>query len=110
MATTRVGFRTSTYCRLELEVACRFQCWKNSFERSTISGAQDVKRDGSVFEEKSFFKVLGLSLSSRLDWDSYIVSVAKIASMKIGASIRSMKFLSPEVALYLYKSTIRPCM
>ena len=29
---------------------------------------------------------------------------------KIGALIRSMKFLSPEVALYLYKSTIRPCM
>ena len=53
------------HCRLELEVACRFQCWKNSFERSTISGTHDVKRDGSVFEEKSFFKVLGLSL---LDW------------------------------------------
>ena len=31
-------------------------------------------------------------------------------SKKIGALIRSMKFLSPEVALYLYKSTMRPCM
>ena len=30
--------------------------------------------------------------------------------MKIGALIHSMKFLSPEVALYLYKSTKRPCM
>ena len=29
---------------------------------------------------------------------------------KIEALIRSMKFLSPEVALYLYKTTIRPCM
>ena len=28
----------------------------------------------------------------------------------IGALICPMKFLSPEVALYLYKSTIRPCM
>ena len=35
---------------------------------------------------------------------------AKIASRKIGALIRSMKFLSPEVAWYLYKPTIRPCM
>ena len=26
------------------------------------------------------------------------------------ALVRSMKFLSPEVALYLYKSTIHPCM
>ena len=39
-----------------------------------------------------------------------LISVAKTASKKIGALIRSMKFLSPEVALYLYKSTIRPCM
>ena len=29
---------------------------------------------------------------------------------KIGALIHSVKFLSPEIALYLYKSTIRPCM
>ena len=29
---------------------------------------------------------------------------------KVGALIRSMKFLSFEVTLYLYKSTLRPCM
>ena len=52
----------------------------------------------------------GLTFSSKLDWGSYIISIAKTASKKIGALIRSMKFLSPEVALYLYKSTIRPCM
>ena len=51
-----------------------------------------------------------MTFSSKLDWGSYIVSIAKTASKKIGALIRSMKFLSPEVALYLYKSTIRPCM
>ena len=56
------------------------------------------------------FYMLGLTYSSKLDWGSYIISIAKTASKKIGASIRSMKFLSPEVALYLYKSTIRPCM
>ena len=54
--------------------------------------------------------MLGLTFSSRLDWGSYIISVAKTASKKVGALIRSMKFPSPEVALYLYKSTIRPCM
>ena len=37
-------------------------------------------------------------------------SIAKTASKKIGALICSMKFLSSEVALYLYKSTICPCM
>ena len=69
--------------------------------------------DGSVLEEKSSFKMLGLTFSSKLDWDSYIamISIARIAFKKIGALIRSMKFLSPEVdALYLYKSSIQPCM
>ena len=35
---------------------------------------------------------------------------SKCDQEKIGALIRSIRFLSPEVALYLYKSTIRPCM
>ena len=67
--------------------------------------------DGSVLNEKSSFKMLGLTLSYKLGWGSYTISVAtKIAAKKIRALIHSMKFLSPEVALYLYKSTIRPCM
>ena len=48
--------------------------------------------------------MLGLTLSSVLDWGSYIIFIAKTGSKKTGALIRSMKFLSPEVALYLYKS------
>ena len=38
------------------------------------------------------------------------LSIIKTTTKKIGALIRSVKFLSPEVVLYLYKSTIRPCM
>ena len=81
-----------------------------SFDWSNKNGFIDVKMDGSVLEQKSSFKMLGLTFSSKLDWVSYIISVAKTASKKIGALISSMKFLSPEVALYLYKSTICPCM
>ena len=61
--------------------------------------------DGSALGEKSSFKMVGLSFSSKVDWGSYIISIAKTASKKIEALICSMKFLSPEVALYLYKST-----
>ena len=42
-----------------------------------------------------------------MDWGSYIVCLAKTASKKIGTLIHSLKFFSPEVALYLYNSTIR---
>ena len=65
------------------------------FDRSNNSGSIDVKIDGSVLEEKSSFKMLGLTFSSNLDWGPYIISIAKTASKKIGALIRSMKFLSP---------------
>ena len=65
---------------------------------------------GSILEEKSSFEMLGLTFSSKLDWGPYIISSAKSASKKIGALIRSVRLFSPEVALYLYKSTIPPCM
>ena len=69
-----------------------------------------MKMDGSVLEEKASFKMLGLTFSFKLDRGSYIISITKTASRKIGALIHSVNFLSPEVGLYLYKSTIRPCM
>ena len=63
-----------------------------------------------VLEEKSYFKMVWLSLSSALDYGFYIISFAKIAIKKIEAWICSMGFLSPKVDLCLYKSTIWPCM
>ena len=83
-----------------------------SFDQSNNNSSIDMKMDGSVREEKSSFKMLGLVLvfSSKLDWGSYIISIAETAYKKIGALIRSMKLLSPEIALYLCGSTIRPCM
>ena len=80
-----------------------------SFDRSNNNGSMDVKMDGSVLEEKSSFRMVGLTFFSKLDRGSYVISIAKTASKKIGALICSMKFLSPEVDLYLSKSTIRPC-
>ena len=76
-----------------------------SFDWSNNTCSIDVKMDGSILEEKSSFKMLWLTFSSKLDWGSYIISIAKTASKKIGALIRSMKFLSLEVPLYLYEST-----
>ena len=73
VATTRVSFWTwiwpTRHCRLRQEVACWFQCWKTL----------------ACFEGKSSF-------SSKLDCGSYIVSIAKTASKKIGTLICLMKF------------------
>ena len=54
------------------------------FDWCNNSGSIDVKMDGSVLEEKLSFKILVLTFSSKLDWGSYIISIAKTASKKIG--------------------------
>ena len=59
-----------------------------------------MKIDWSLPEEKSSFKMMGLTFSSKLDLCSYIISIAKGTAKKIRALIRSLKFLSPEVTLY----------
>ena len=59
-----------------------------------------MKKEEPSLYEKSF-KMLALSFSSKLDWGSYIVCIAKTPSKQNGALIRSMKFISSEVALYV---------
>ena len=52
------------------------------FGRSNKTGTIDVKMDGSILEEKSSFKMQGLTFSSNLDCGSYIISIAKTTSRK----------------------------
>ena len=52
----------------------------------------------------------GLYFCTKLGWFSYIVSITEIASKKIGTLNHYTKFLSFDVALYLYKSILQPCM
>ena len=81
-----------------------------SSDRSNNTGSIDLNMDVYFLEKKLSFKTLGLTFCSKLGWGSYIISFTKTSFKKIGALVRSMKFLSPEGALYLYKPTIHPCM
>ena len=47
------------------------------FNWSYNTGVIDVKMGGSVFQEKLYFNMLRLSSSSKLDWCSYVISIAK---------------------------------
>ena len=53
------------------------------FDRSDNNGSISVKMDGSVLEEKSFFKMLGLTFSSKLGWGSYISLLLKVPRRKL---------------------------
>ena len=53
------------------------------FDWSNNTGVIDVKINGSVLDEKSSFKMLGLCFSSKLDWGSCIISIDKTGFMKI---------------------------
>ena len=46
------------------------------FDQSNNTSAIDVKKDGSVLEEKLSFKMLELTFSSKLDWGSHIHFIA----------------------------------
>ena len=83
---------------------------KKHFSSNLLCLTGLIKMHVSVLGERQSFKMLGMTFSSKLDWGPCIISIAKTSSKKSGALIRSMKFLSPEVVLYPYKSTIRPCM
>ena len=53
-----------------------------SFGRFNNTGSIDVKTDGSVIEEKLSFKILRSPFFYKLEWDSFIISIAKTASNK----------------------------
>ena len=57
--------------------------------------------NGFAVEEKSFFRLLGLTFSSKLDWGSYMISIAKTASKKIGTLIRL--FVNSLISLFLLR-------
>ena len=80
-----------------------------SFDRSNNTGATDVKWMGLFLRKNHLLKMLGLTFSSKVDWGSYIISIAKTASEKIGAFISSMKFLLLRL-FSIYKSAIRSWM
>ena len=42
------------------------------FDQTNNTGAIDMKMYGSVLDEKSSFKMLRLTFSSKLDWSSYL--------------------------------------
>ena len=76
---------------------CCFQSWENStclLDRSKNTGPIDGRMERSVFEKKSSLKMLEMPFSSKLDWGFKIISIAKTASKKIEALIRSGKFRS----------------
>ena len=54
-----------------------------SFDWSNNTGTIDQKIDGCILKENHLFKTMVLTFCSKLDWDSYIISIAKTASKKI---------------------------
>ena len=66
--------------------------------------------NGSVFEEKLSFKILGVTFSSKLDWGTYIISIAKTASKKIGAfsiNFNKVSFWCPYLLLGIFRQATK---
>ena len=76
------------------------------FDQSNkVTGVTDMKIWTGIFLRKNHLLRCWVWLSL-LNW----IGALTFSLLEIGALIHSMKFLSTEVALYLYESTIQPCM
>ena len=115
MATNRIGFGSGIWLTRLVDLNRKWLVDFNAgktllvlFERSNKTGAFDVEIDWSFHEGKSSFKMLGCLFL--LNWIEvlYIISIAHTASEKIGALIRSMKFLI--LLCISFKSTVQPCI
>ena len=91
------------------DVVCNIAIYADD---TTLYSKYDQVSD--LWQQLEFASEFESDLGDTVDWGRKwlvdIVSIAKTTSKKIGASICSTKFLFPEAALYLYKSTIWPCM
>ena len=54
-----------------------------SFDQSNNNVSIDVKMDGPVLEEKNYFKMLGLTFSSKLDWVLLLSLLLKLSPSKL---------------------------
>ena len=54
-----------------------------SFDQPNNNSSIDVKMDESVLEEKSSFKMLGLTFSSKLDWVLTLSLLLKLPPRKL---------------------------
>ena len=78
-----------------------------SFDWSNNNGSTDIKMDGSVLEKNHLLRCW--CWPSLLNWIG-VLTVSLLLKLSPRKLICSMKFLSPEVTLYFYKSTIHACM
>ena len=74
------------------------------------SSQQSLRMAGIPVEQQDDISILGLTLEESLSWKSYLQSVGKRASQRIGCLYRARRYLHPQAILHLYKSTVRPLM
>ena len=82
------------------------KCFLNFNARKTQLVSFDPLNNSGAIDEKMLRSALELFFFSKLNWGSYIASIAKTCSKKIRTLICSMKFLSSEVTLFLYNVSI----
>ena len=77
-----------------------------SLKRSLSS--YPVLFENSVISPSPSVNILGLTISSDLSWKDHIISLAKVASQKIGVLFRFRNYFTADQLLTVYLSFIRP--
>ena len=70
----------------------------NSRKTKLISVSKSKDRNLAYSED---VRILGMDISSDLNWGKYISGIAKFAAMRVGCPSRARKFIPPSALLYL---------
>lgn len=62
------------------------------------------------FQESNSLHLFRLMFFTDMKWKHYIESIVTSAARKVCSLCRARQFFSPESILYIYKSTISPCI
>ena len=74
------------------------------------SNLPSVSMMGDILTQSSSINILGMKISSNLSWKAHILSVAAMASKKLGFLFRAKKYFTSSQLLTLYKAQVRPSM
>ena len=80
-----------------------------SFNRHRDPHSVPVEMNGIELPEETNFRLLGLTFTRSMDWKPYMQSIAAFKESGLPYIGRSVSLILGSI-LYLYKSTIRPCM
>jgi hypothetical protein len=86
------------------------KCEVIHFSRSTTSSCASYHLNGTVLDQVTTVKYLGVTISGSMDWNVHIQQTVRKATGLLAMLQRQTQFCTPKTRLTLYKTIVRPTL